>query len=213
MKAREHIILLQNALGIPQEKLAPNIGPLTKAAINRLEHTPLDQEFLIPAPEEVNNFVNNRGRDVNQRTLELVKHFEGLCLRAYQDPVGVWTIGWGHTGLQHEDGTVYPGRVITVEEAERLLRYDMDQFEAAVQALVKVALTDDQYGALVSFHFNTGGLGRSTMLQMLNNGNYASAADQFTRWNKAGGRVLPGLTRRRLSEKNLYNGLENYIIH
>lgn len=212
MKASEHIKLVQSALGIPPELQAPNVGPLTRAAFTRLSQTPPDQEFLVPPKEEINNFVNS-GRDVNQRTIDLIKHFEGLSLTAYQDEAGIWTIGWGHTGLMHDDGTVYPGRKITFEKAVQLLRYDMDQTEAQVEALVKVPLNDDQFGALVSFHFNTGGLPQSTMLKKLNNGNYASAADEFIRWNKVGGKVVSGLTRRRLSEKNLYLGLEDYIKH
>ena len=151
-------------------------------------------------------------RKINQRGIDLVKHFEGCYLKAYQDSVGVWTIGYGHTGLQHKDGTVYRGRVITQAKAEELLRYDMRQFEARVETFVKVPLSDDQYAALVSFDFNTGGLGKSTLLRMLNDYNIAGAADQFLRWNKAGGKVLRGLTRRRASERNLFLGKTPYIV-
>lgn len=151
-------------------------------------------------------------RRINGRGIELVKHFESLFLKAYQDVVGVWTIGWGHTGLQHKDGTVYKGRVITKEKAEELLRYDMHQFEARVRTFVKVAINDDQFSALVSFDFNTGGLGKSTTLRKLNAGDNQGAADALLMWNKAGGKVVRGLTRRRQSERNLFLGKTPFIV-
>src|SRR5690606_5809225 len=121
-------------------------------------------------------------RRINESGLELVKHFEGLYLKAYKDPVGIYTIGFGHTGLQHKDGTVYAGRVITEAKAEELLRYDMNQFERRVEALVKVSLTEDEFSALVSFDFNTGALHRSTLLKKLNTGDKAGARGQFGLW-------------------------------
>lgn len=151
-------------------------------------------------------------RRINGRGIELVKHFESLFLKAYQDIVGVWTIGWGHTGLQHKDGTVYKGRVITKEKAEELLRYDMHQFEARVQTFVKVAINDDQFAALVSFDFNTGGLAKSTTLRKLNAGDNQGAADALLMWNKANGKVVRGLTRRRESERNLFMGKTPFIV-
>src|SRR5215469_1896587 len=128
-------------------------------------------------------------RLINKRGLELVKHFEGLHLYAYQDPVGVWTIGYGHTGLIHKDGTVRKGRVISEQEAENLLVHDMKQFSERVEKLITVPLTDDQFDALVSFDFNTGGLGKSTLRKKLNAGDYQGAADELLKWNKAGGKV------------------------
>lgn len=208
MKAKDHIEALQIALGIPEAQRAPKIGPLTRAAFNRLASIGPEDEFLLSeAEEEIKD-----ARNINDRGLELVKHFEGLYLKAYQDSVGVWTIGWGHTGLQHKDGTVYPGRTITEAKATELLRYDMEQFESRVSSFVKVSLTDDQYSALVSFDFNTGGLHKSTLLSKLNAGDYLGAAREFLRWDKAGGKVLRGLTRRRQSEKNLFEGEEDFIV-
>jgi lysozyme len=155
-------------------------------------------------------------REINIRGLELIKHFESLFLKAYRDEVGVWTIGWGHTGLVHEDGTVYKGRVITKHEAEELLRHDMHYFEKKVEALLEpgIELTDDQFSALVSFAFNVGdgNLAKSTLLRKLNSGDIEGAANEFKRWNRAGGQVLKGLTRRRLSEENLFRGKTDYII-
>ncbi len=149
---------------------------------------------------------------INERGLDLVRHFESLYLKAYRDMVGVWTIGWGHTGLQHKDGTVYAGRVITKQKASELLAYDMHQFEERVNTFAKVPLTPDQFSALVSFDFNTGGLGKSTLLRMLNAKDYAGAAEQFLRWNRAGGKEVRGLTRRRNSERNLFLGKTPFIV-
>src|SRR2546423_1276525 len=84
-------------------------------------------------------------RQINQRGIELVKEFEGCELKAYQDEVGVWTIGYGHTGLQHNDGTVYEGRRITQQQAEDLLHYDTHQFEARVCTFVTVPVSDDEF--------------------------------------------------------------------
>lgn len=153
-----------------------------------------------------------RKRAISERGLELVKHFESLFLAAYRDPVGIWTIGYGHTGLQHRDGTVRAGREVTEAEALELLAYDMRQFEARVSALITIALSDDQFAALVSFDFNTGGLHSSTLRRVLNAGDFWAATNQFERWDKAGGKVLRGLTRRRQSERNLFCGFQSPIV-
>ena len=163
------------------------------------------------APPDEWKLTEQQMRLINKRGLELVKHFEGLHLYAYQDPVGIWTIGYGHTGLIHNDGTVRKGRVITEQEAENLLVHDMKYFSERVEKLITVPLTDDQFDALVSFDFNTGALHRSTLRTKLNNGDYEGAANEFPKWNKAGGKVLRGLTRRRKSEQNLFLGKEHYI--
>ncbi|MEO0537654.1 MAG: lysozyme [Cyanobacteria bacterium P01_A01_bin.123] len=142
------------------------------------------------------------GRNTNAAGIRLIKSFEGLRLKAYQDAVGIWTIGYGTTS------GVRPGMVITEAEAERLLRRDVDKFERAVSSLVKVSINDNQFAALVSFSYNVGSsaLGDSTLLRLLNQGNYQGAADQFPRWNRAGSRVLAGLTRRRNAERALFLG-------
>ena len=147
-----------------------------------------------------------------------MKHFESCFLEAYWDKTGkCWTIGWGHTGLQHKDGTVYQGRRITQTQAAELLAYDMHQFEQRVLAHVTATLTDDQFSALVSFDFNTGGLtlggGKpSTLTRKLNADDYEGAALEFPKWNKSGGQVLKGLTRRRLSEQRLFRSQHPAII-
>ena len=131
----------------------------------------------------------------------LIKEFEGCKLKAYKCPAGIWTIGYGHTG-----NDVYEGKTITQQEAEVILENDLKRFVDGVDKLVTVQLTRNQLGALVSFAFNVG-LGNfrsSTLLKILNQGRYADAAEQFLRWDKAGGKVLPGLTKRRHAERTLF---------
>lgn len=141
---------------------------------------------------------------VSEKCVTLVKHFEGLFLQAYLCPAKVWTIGYGHTGLKHKDGTVKRGRKITEKEADELLAYDLNQFAPAVTKLVTVPLAQHEFDALVSFHFNTGALGKSTLLKKLNAGDKAGAAAEFLRWTRGDGKILPGLVRRRKSEKYLF---------
>jgi lysozyme len=142
---------------------------------------------------------------VSAKGLDLIKHFEGFFPKAYLCPAKVWTIGWGHTGKRHNDGTVTKGRVITRAEGERLLAEDLEsKYARDVRRLVNVRLSQGEFDALVSFHFNTGALGRSTLLRKLNEGNRAGAAQEFGRWTRGGGRVLPGLVRRRKAERHLF---------
>ncbi|WP_043632630.1 lysozyme [Chromobacterium haemolyticum] len=135
--------------------------------------------------------------------IKLIQGFEGLRLKAYQDSVGIWTIGYGHTGPD-----VTPGMVITQAQADALLARDLNRFESGVTRLVQVPLNQNQFDALVCFSFNLGlgALQGSTLLRLLNAGDYAGAAAQFPRWNKAGGKELPGLTRRRAAEQALFLG-------
>lgn len=138
-------------------------------------------------------------RKINQSGLDLIKNFEGCKLMAYQDSVGIWTIGIGHTPAQQ-------GQVIDEAEALNLLASDCANAEAAVSRLVTSPLTDNQFSALVSFVFNLGQgtFKRSTLLTKLNAGDYTGAADEFLKWDKAGGKALPGLTDRRQAEKALF---------
>ncbi|MCM7719309.1 lysozyme [Enterobacter hormaechei] len=141
----------------------------------------------------------------SDKGIALIKEFEGCKLTAYQDSVGVWTIGYGWT--QPVDGKpIRAGMTIKQETAERLLKTGLISYESDVSRLVKVGLTQGPFDALVSFTYNLGArsLSTSTLLRKLNAGDYAGAADEFLRWNKAGGRVLNGLTRRREAERALF---------
>lgn len=137
---------------------------------------------------------------ISDRGIDLVKSFEGLRLKAYLCPAKVWTIGYGSTGPH-----VRAGMVISEAEAEELLREDLSRFEDGVSDLAEPC-TQGQFDAVVSFAFNVGleALRKSTLLKMHKAGTFGAAAQQFLRWNKAGGKVLAGLTRRREAEKELY---------
>lgn len=138
----------------------------------------------------------------SQKGVSLIKSFEGLRLKSYQDSVGVWTIGYGATR------GVTAGMMITNEQAERMLLNDIGRFEPEIERLVKVPLSQDQWDALMSFTYNLGAqnLGSSTLLKLLNAANYNGAAEQFPRWNSAGGQVLSGLVKRRAAERVLFLG-------
>ncbi len=141
----------------------------------------------------------------SDKGIALIKQFEGCKLTAYQDSVGVWTIGYGWT--HPVDGKpIRAGMTIKQGTAERLLKTGLVSYESDVSRLVKVGLTQGQFDALVSFTYNLGArsLSTSTLLRKLNAGDYAGAADEFLRWNKAGGKVLNGLTRRREAERALF---------
>ena len=134
--------------------------------------------------------------------VDLIKHFESCKLTAYQDSVGVWTIGWGHTS------GVKKGDTWTQGEADNVLLNDLDKFEGYVDLYVKVPLTQNQFDALVSWTFNLGpgNLKSSTMLTKLNEKKYDEVPSQMKRWNKAGGKVLRGLERRRNAEAAMFLG-------
>jgi lysozyme len=140
-------------------------------------------------------------KQIGKAGLDLVKSFEGLKLRAYLCPAKVWTIGYGSTGPH-----VTPGKTITEAQAEQLIKDDLDRFEKAVTRLVTVPLTQNQYDALVSFAFNVGisALERSTLLKRVNAKLFDQAKAEFAKWNRAGGKPLAGLTRRRAAEAALF---------
>ena len=139
-------------------------------------------------------------QQINPAGIQLLTAFEGCELTAYQDSVGVWTVGYGHTK------DVHPGMKITQAQAEQLLKQDLGIFEDAVADAITVEINDDQFAALVSFAFNlgAGALFESTLLRLLNTGDFQKAANEFPQWNKAGGQALLGLTRRRLAERALF---------
>lgn len=142
----------------------------------------------------------------SENGISVIKFFESLSVTAYPDPATggePWTIGYGHTG------GVKRGDVITEAYASELLLDDLSRFERSVSRLAKVKLTQGQFDALVSFAFNVGdgNLAKSTLLKKLNAGDYAGASMEFSKWNKAAGRPMRGLTRRRSAEENLFLGL------
>lgn len=137
---------------------------------------------------------------ISQRGVNLIKEFEGCRLTAYLCPARVWTIGYGSTGRH-----VTPGLTITKERAEELLREDLVRFEDAVRKAAG-RCTQGQFDAMVSLAFNIGisAFRNSTLLKKHKVGDHYGASLQFARWNKAAGRVLPGLSRRRAAEAAMY---------
>ena len=137
---------------------------------------------------------------ISNEGIELIKHFEGCETKAYKCPAGVWTIGYGHIkGVQEGD-------VITETQAHEMLVEELNEYENYIHDLVKCPLNQNQIDALVSWVFNlgSGNLSSSTLLKVLNAGDYAGVPAQIMRWNKAGGKVLEGLTRRRQAEADLF---------
>lgn len=134
---------------------------------------------------------------------KFIERFEGLYLKTYDDGVGVATIGYGHTSSAGGPKVKW-GQTITKEEADQLLKDDLARVEKDVERLVKVPLNQNQFDALVSFHFNTGGLGRSSLLKKLNKGDYDSVPSELAKWNMGGGKVMAGLTTRRAEEGKLF---------
>ena len=134
--------------------------------------------------------------------IELIKHFEGCELEAYKCAAGVWTIGYGHIK------GVTPESVITQEQAEQMLVEELNEYEGYINNMVTVPLSQNQFDALVSWVYNLGGgnLKASTLLKVVNSGEFNGVPEQIMRWNKAGGKVLEGLTRRRQAEADLFSG-------
>ena len=142
--------------------------------------------------------------NISRRGIDLVKHFEGCKLEAYPDPGtggDPWTIGWGHTGAE-----VVAGLVWTQDEADAALLLDLAAFEECVERYVEPEITQNQFDALVCFAYNVGckALKDSTLMRLVNWAEFDKAREQFGRWNKSGGRVMEGLTRRRAAEAALF---------
>lgn len=140
---------------------------------------------------------------VNAATIALIKRNEGCRLEAYQDSVGVWTIGYGHTGPE-----VVRGLMWTQAQADNCLLLDLDKFQNGVDDLLAghADTSDNEFGAMVSLAYNIGlgNFAHSSVLRFHNSGDKPAAADAFLMWNKAGGEVLEGLDRRRREERTLY---------
>lgn len=146
--------------------------------------------------------------NISEQGLALIKRFEGCSLTAYPDPAtggAPWTIGFGWT--QPIDGVaVCPGMVISQAKAEELLRRGIVSYEQALNKVIKAPVTQNQFDAMLSLAYNIGtrAFSTSTLLKLLNQKDYAGAAEQFLRWDKAGGKVMPGLTRRRYAEREMF---------
>ena len=167
--------------------------------------TAIDSALRPDSPDPI-----GRPRAVGEAGIALVRRFEGCARRradglfeAYPDPGtggAPWTIGWGATGPG-----IGPGTTWTPAQCDARLVTDLERFSDEVaQALGTAPTSQAQFDALVSFHYNTGAIGRATLTRRHCAGDFAGAAREFARWNRAGGRALAGLTRRRAAEAALY---------
>jgi lysozyme len=158
---------------------------------------------------------------ISKAGIDLIKHFEGVRLKPYKCPALLWTVGVGHVLYHDEHYLSMDGRrhfplrpehkrSFTETEVNELLRNDLYRFESGVGRLCGTNLPQCQFDALVSFAFNlgVGALQRSTLKAKLTRGDIQGAADQFLRFSMAGGKVLPGLLRRRVAERVLFLGLQ-----
>lgn len=144
---------------------------------------------------------------VNARAVAIIKHYESFRGAPYICPAGYWTIGYGSIRDKHGRRVHADTEHITELEGELLLLEELEKVERYVKALVTVELTENQFSALCSFVFNIGS-GRfkaSTLRAKLNRGDYEGASAEFPKWRRGGGRILPGLVRRRKSERELFD--------
>ena len=133
----------------------------------------------------------------------MIENFEGLDLNAYDDGTGTWTIGYGHTSAAGPP-QVSPGMKITGANADLILANDLAAVETDVNRLVDVPINQNQFDALVSFHFNTGALGRSNVLADVNGNNFKDVPGDLLKWCYGGGRIMAGLVTRRKAEGVLF---------
>lgn len=200
---------LQSLLKIPADGI---FGKDTKEAVIEFQSNSGLTPDGIVGSKTWNALINNsegKYQTISPNGIKFIQSFEGFSSKAYDDGVGVWTIGWGTT--RYENGAkVKRGDSITVDRAVVLFMHDLSGFEMAVRRSVKVPLNQNQYDALVSFTYNVGvsSLQGSSLLRKLNAGDYTGAANGLLAWNK--GRVngvlkeLKGLTRRRQAERDLF---------
>lgn len=166
---------------------------------------PMTSLAVHQASDDMANLINTHQRRfqpeyVSLEGLTLIRSFEGFSATPYKDAAGVLTIGYGHTKTAHKYS------LITKQQAEDLLRQDIEPFERAVSRYVRVPLTQNEYDALVSLAYNIGvnGFAKSSLLKDLNQDNRLAAADHFRDWVHAGGRKNEGLKRRRDVERQVF---------
>lgn len=146
--------------------------------------------------------------EISPAGVEFIKQFEGFSANSYLCPAGVWTIGYGTTVIDGKK--VRPGMSCTKEQALMWLTDDVNMYLNEVEGKINphLNLTQGQVDAIASFVYNvgSGNFNKSTLLRLMNSGDFSGAADQFLRWNKSGGKVLAGLTRRREAERAMFLG-------
>lgn len=184
-------------------------GPLTDKAVRAFQRMNGLVDDGIVGPKTLARLfppaLDNGIPKINRAGLDLIKEFEGLRLKAYRDSVNVLTVGFGHTSMAGPP-EVKSGMTITAQEAEDILARDLGKFEKAVFDKLTRSPTQNEYGAMVSLCFNVGpgNFAKSSVLRKFNEGDEQGAADAFLRWNRADGKVMAGLTRRREAERALF---------
>jgi len=183
-------------------------GEKISANFSKMKDTQLNTGVEQKKQGSVKTELGENKMKISKEGIALIKKFEGCELEAYQDSVGVWTIGYGHTK------DVEQGLKITQEEAEAMLETELLEYEGYVEALVDIGLSQNQFDALVCWTYNLGptNLKNSTMLTVLNQARIEDVPYEMKRWNKAGGEVLQGLVRRREAEALLFEGKEWYHV-
>lgn len=144
---------------------------------------------------------------ISDNGLTLIKQFEGLSLKPYLDVVNIPTIGWGSTYYPDGKKVTIQDKEITEQKACEILEYIANKdFGSNINKVVKVPLNQNQFDSLVSFSYNIGtkNFNWSTLLKKLNLSDYKGASLEFARWNQSSGKVLNGLVKRRLAEKELF---------
>ena len=136
--------------------------------------------------------------------IDLIKKYEGFRPQSYQDSVGVWTIGYGTTRINGEP--VKAGMTITEDQAIQYVQLEVNKLWSQIEQVVKVPINHNQMNALVDFAYNLGfnALKTSTLMRYINQSKFEQAASEFGKWVYAGGKVLPGLVKRREAEKQLF---------
>lgn len=185
--------------------------PFTQAEVDKLDRA-IDTANAYPEPVEApcQPSARSGGRTLGKAGADLIKSFEGCarpradgCFEAYPDPgthADPWTIGWGSTGPDIEPGVIW-----TQAQCDERFDRDMQRYADEVsQTIGDAPTTQNQFDALVSFHYNTGAIASATLTRKHKAGDYAGAAAEFARWNRAGGQVMAGLTHRRAAEAQLY---------
>lgn len=144
--------------------------------------------------------------EISDAGIALIKSFEGFRSRPYKDAVGINTIAYGATYYPDGRRVRMTDPPLSEAEGDMLLRYQVRAYADGIERYAQVPLTQSQFDALTSWAYNVGleAARTSTLMRLLNSGDYEGAADQLPRWNRAGGRVLAGLTRRRLAEREMF---------
>jgi lysozyme len=143
---------------------------------------------------------------INKATVNLIKEFEGCKLTAYKCPAGIWTIGYGTTAAAHVGIDPQEGMTISQKDAEKYLKLAIEKFAEAIKPAITRPINENEFGAFVSLAYNigSGAFKKSSALRHFNAGETEKAADALLLWNKAGGKVLSGLVRRRAAERALF---------